>query len=290
MGVELTSLRSSVFRSPGRFVISRGAKTEAVVVDRHLARRRGRRTRRMRALCALRRERARASSRRSKACAGGSRRARTARARGRMLPAGAARNAVDCALWDLEAKRSGVAGLSAPDFQRLEPLTTAYTLSVGAPDEMRAAAEKARIVRLLKVKLAGEGDAERLIAVRAGAPEARLIVDANEAWRERDLLANLESLRARREYLLVEQPLPAGQDDDLGEDRSPRADLRRRERARPREPCRAGQGAMTRSTSSSTRPAGSPRRWPWRKRRGASALRFWPAAWSARLSPWLPPR
>ena len=98
----------------------------------------------------------------------------------RLLPAGAARNALDCALWDLEAKLSGVPAHVAAGFEALSPLVTAFTISLGAPDQMRAAAERAADRPLLKIKLAGEGDEARLAAVRAGAPNSALIVDANE--------------------------------------------------------------------------------------------------------------
>ncbi len=152
-----------------------------------------------------------ASSRRWKACAPGSKRGRIASALQRLLPAGAARNALDCAFWDLEAKRSGVRAHASAGVERLAPLVTAYTLSVGAPEEMHAAAVKAAERPLLKVKLAGAGDAARLAAVRAGAPHATLIVDANEAWREDELVAQLETC-ARFGVALVEQPLPAGKD------------------------------------------------------------------------------
>jgi L-Ala-D/L-Glu epimerase len=127
------------------------------------------------------------------------------------LPAGAARNALDAALWDLEAKRSGrrawtLAGLPAP-----EPATTCYTLSLGAPDAMEAAARGAAHRPLLKVKLGGAGDPERIAAVRRGAPGSRLVVDANEAWDEATIEANLAAC-ARAGVLLVEQPLPAKAD------------------------------------------------------------------------------
>ena len=132
------------------------------------------------------------------------------------LPPGAARNALDCALWDLEAKRAGrlvwqMAGLAAP-----QPLATAYTLSLAAPEEMGAAAHANRERPLLKVKLGGAGDIDRVAAVRAGAPEARLIVDANEAWTP-DLLHQYLPAMARFGVALVEQPLPAGRDDALAE-------------------------------------------------------------------------
>lgn len=131
-----------------------------------------------------------------------------------LLPPGAARNAIDCALWDLAAKRSGVpahvlAGIAPPS-----PVTTAFTISVGTPDEMARAAALARARPLLKIKLTGEGDAARLKAVRASAPDATLISDANEAWAEADLERNLEAC-AKAGVILVEQPLPAGQDSAL---------------------------------------------------------------------------
>ncbi|MEH3145815.1 MAG: dipeptide epimerase [Methylobacterium frigidaeris] len=132
------------------------------------------------------------------------------------MKAGAARNALDCALWDYEAKARGVpvhdlAGVPAPG-----PATTAYTLSVGSPEEMEAAARRAAARPLLKVKLAGDGDPERIAAVRRGAPASRLIVDANEAWRPANLEANLAACAAAR-VALIEQPLPADADGLLAE-------------------------------------------------------------------------
>lgn len=132
-----------------------------------------------------------------------------------LLPAGAARNAVDCALWDLEAKESGrpvwdLAGLPEPG-----PELTAYTLSLDAPGAMRAAARDNAHRPLLKIKLGGAGDLERLRAVRAGAPDARIIVDANEGWRAEDYVELAPALLALGVELL-EQPLPAGDDDALG--------------------------------------------------------------------------
>ncbi len=133
----------------------------------------------------------------------------------RMKP-GAARNALDCALWDFEAKRTGrpaheLAGLSAPG-----PVTTAYTLSLGDPEAMEEAARNAAHRPLLKVKLGGEGDPERIAAVRRGAPDSRLIVDANEAWRAETIEQNLAACAAAN-VGLIEQPLPAGDDDLLAE-------------------------------------------------------------------------
>ncbi|KQP32149.1 N-acetyl-D-Glu racemase DgcA [Methylobacterium sp. Leaf100] len=127
---------------------------------------------------------------------------------------GAARNALDCALFDLEAKQLGrpaweIAGLSAP-----EVATTAYTLSLGDPESMEAAARAAAARPLLKVKLGGEGDPDRIAAVRRGAPRSRLVVDANEAWRPETLEANLAACVAAQ-VELIEQPLPAGEDEIL---------------------------------------------------------------------------
>ena len=131
------------------------------------------------------------------------------------MPAGAARNALDCAFWDLEAKRSGrpvheLAGLPAPG-----PRTTALTISLGPPADMAKAAERAAGRALLKVKLGADGDPERIAAVRAAAPKTALIVDANEGWDESNLEANLAAC-AQAGVALVEQPLPAARDARLG--------------------------------------------------------------------------
>jgi L-alanine-DL-glutamate epimerase-like enolase superfamily enzyme len=130
------------------------------------------------------------------------------------MPAGAARNALDCAFWDFDAKASGrpahvLAGLPAPG-----PLVTAYTISLGSPAAMAEAAAQAATRRLLKVKLGGDGDPERIRAVRLAAPNAELIVDANEAWRAGDLGEYLAAC-AQAGVTLVEQPLPAGDDAAL---------------------------------------------------------------------------
>lgn len=131
-----------------------------------------------------------------------------------LLPAGAARNALDCALWDFEAKRSGVPVRVAAGLPEPGPLVTCYTLSLGSPESMLEAAKTASARPLLKVKLGGEGDPERIAAVREGAPKSRLVVDANEAWREETLPANLEAA-VKAGVELIEQPLPAGADDAL---------------------------------------------------------------------------
>ncbi len=140
------------------------------------------------------------------------------------MPAGAARNALDCAFWDLEAKRSGrpvhaLAGLPAP-----HALTTAYTISLAPPDVMAAAATKVASRALLKVKLGGNsengGDAARIAAVRAAAPRATLTVDANEGWDGHNLNRHLAACAAAG-VVLVEQPLPDGRDQALAQIRRP---------------------------------------------------------------------
>jgi L-Ala-D/L-Glu epimerase len=209
------SLNARIERWPiaGRFTIARGAKTEAVVVVAELAD--GPAVGRgecvpyarygetadgvLAAIEAMREPLARGLDR--------------AGLQGAMPP-GAARNALDCALWDLEAKRSGtpvaaLAGLAAP-----KPLTTAYTISLGTPAAMAKAAAKASARKLLKVKLGGDGDDARIRAVRRAAPDAELIVDANEGWRADNLGGNLAAC-GEAGVTLIEQPLPAGNDAAL---------------------------------------------------------------------------
>ncbi|MCB1345282.1 MAG: dipeptide epimerase [Rhodobacteraceae bacterium] len=132
------------------------------------------------------------------------------------LPAGAARNAVDCALWDLEAKSAGRHAAELAGLAPLKPAITTFTISLGEPRKMHADAAKASHRDLLKVKLGGDGDHERIIAVREGAPGARLILDANEAWTE-DLLEPLLAVAASVDAQIVEQPLPAGRDQRLAD-------------------------------------------------------------------------
>ncbi len=202
------------FPIAGAFTISRGSRTEAAVVVARVAdeggaagqgecvpyARYGESVESVAALIAAQAE----------AVAAGLTRAELAA----QLPAGAARNALDCALLDLEAKRLGrpahaILGLPAP-----QAAVTAYTLSLGTPDSMEAAARAAAARPLLKVKLGGEGDPERIAAVRRGAPDSRLIVDANEAWRPETLAANLAACVAAG-VGLIEQPLPADADAAL---------------------------------------------------------------------------
>lgn len=132
------------------------------------------------------------------------------------LPPGAARNALDCALWDLEAKQTGqpvwqLAGLPQPG-----PIVTAYTLSMAAPDVMAAAARASAHLPLLKVKLGPTRVIESVTAIRAAAPGSELIVDANEAWTAEQLELLLPALRELG-VALLEQPLPVDADQVLAE-------------------------------------------------------------------------
>jgi L-alanine-DL-glutamate epimerase-like enolase superfamily enzyme len=138
------------------------------------------------------------------------------------MPPGAARNALDCALWDLEAKTSGqrvwnLLGRPAPI-----ACITAYTISLASPEAMAAATAKAAHRPLLKIKLGGDGDGARITAVRQAAPDSELIVDANEAWTSDNLEQNLRAC-AQADVTLVEQPLPAGKDEALEHIRRPLA-------------------------------------------------------------------
>jgi len=136
------------------------------------------------------------------------------------MPAGAARNAIDCALWDWEAKRAGTRAASLAGIAAMRPVTTAYTISLGPPEEMAAKAAAAASMPLLKLKLGGAsdrgGDAERMRRVRAACPDTRLIADANEAWTP-DALPGLMVAAAEAGLELIEQPLPAGADAALAE-------------------------------------------------------------------------
>jgi len=131
-----------------------------------------------------------------------------------LLPAGAARNAVDCALWDLEAKQTGTPVWQLAGLKPLQPEITAYTLSLDTPEKMREQAAKHAFRPLLKIKLGTPDDMPRLEAVRAGAPDSTIIVDANEGWTA-EVYADLAPHLVRLGVALVEQPLPAGEDDAL---------------------------------------------------------------------------
>ena len=216
-----TSLVATIERWPiaGAFTISRGAKTEAVTVVAEVSR--DGRTGRgecvpyprygetpeatLAALRAMQEPLRRGMDRLGLQAA--------------MRP-GAARNALDCALVDLEAK---VAGRRAWDlFGRQPPqvCTTAYTISLGTPEAMAEATANAAHRPLLKIKLGGDGDGARIAAVRKAAPKSELIVDANEAWTPDDLARNLAAC-ADAGVTLVEQPLPAGKDEALARIKRP---------------------------------------------------------------------
>ncbi len=203
----------------GSFTISRGAKTEAVTVVAELSR--GGHTGRgecvpyprygetpeatLAALTSMLEPVARGLDRHALQAA---------------MPAGAARNALDCAMLDLEAKTRGMRvwdllGRPAP-----RACTTAYTISLGSPEAMAAATAQAAHRPLLKIKLGGDGDGARIAAVRKSAPESELIVDANEAWTDANLEQNLAEC-AELGVTLVEQPLPAGKDRALARIRRP---------------------------------------------------------------------
>ncbi len=136
------------------------------------------------------------------------------------LPPGAARNAVDCALWDLEAKRSGTRVWECADLSEPVSLTTAFTISLDSPERMRLAALENSERPLLKVKLGSRGDIPRLEAVRAGAPRSRIIVDANEGWSIDEFTRVLPRL-VELGVEMIEQPFRAGEDDALDEIESP---------------------------------------------------------------------
>lgn len=129
---------------------------------------------------------------------------------------GAARNALDCALWDLEAKQAGVPLWQLAKLPEPKPIVTAVTISLASPADMAKAAKKAVAdgFQLLKLKLDGEEDVARVAAVRKAVPDARLIVDLNEAWDERDVEEEAAALVPYR-IELIEQPVAAGSEEDL---------------------------------------------------------------------------
>jgi len=213
------NVRIERFPIAGSFTISRGAKTEAVTVVAEI--RQGGQAGRgecvpyprygetpeetLKTLQAMREPVAQGLDRASLQAA---------------MPPGAARNALDCALVDLEAKRRGQRAWELLDLAAPQACTTAYTISLGSPETMAAATEKAAHRPLLKIKLGGDGDGERIVAVRRAAPKSELIVDANEAWTPSNLEPNLAACAAAG-VTLVEQPLPAGWDEMLGRIRRP---------------------------------------------------------------------
>jgi L-alanine-DL-glutamate epimerase-like enolase superfamily enzyme len=203
----------------GSFTISRGAKTEAVTVVAEVSR--GGLTGRgecvpyprygetpeatLAALQAMQEPLVRGLDRRALQAA---------------MPPGAARNALDCALLDLEAKTSGQRVWNLLGRPEPKACITAYTISLGSPEVMAAAAAKAAHRPLLKIKLGGDGDGARIAAVRKAAPKSELIVDANEAWTADSLEQNLADCAAAG-VTLVEQPLPAREDEALARIRRP---------------------------------------------------------------------
>ena len=132
------------------------------------------------------------------------------------LPAGSARNAVDCALWDLEAKTTGKPVWQLADLTSPKPVATAFTISLDTPEIMRQQATEHAHRPILKIKLGTPDDMPRLEAVRAGAPRSVLIIDANEGWTP-EVYTDLAPHLLRLGVAMVEQPLPAGADDMLAE-------------------------------------------------------------------------
>ncbi|MGH6778528.1 MAG: N-acetyl-D-Glu racemase DgcA [Bradyrhizobium sp.] len=213
------AVRIERFPIAGSFTISRGAKTEAVTVVAEISQ--GGQTGRgecvpyprygetpeatLASLKAMREAVARGLDRTALQAA---------------MPSGAARNALDCAFVDLEAKTRGKRAWTLLGRTTPQPSVTAYTISLASPDAMAAAAAKAAHRPLLKIKLGGECDGKRIAAVRRAAPSAELIVDANEAWTPANLEPNLEACAAAG-VTLVEQPLPAGEDEMLARIRHP---------------------------------------------------------------------
>lgn len=130
------------------------------------------------------------------------------------MPGGAARNALDCAFWDLEAKKAGKRAWELAGLTTLAPLQTAYTLSLDTPEKMGQKARDVAHLPLLKLKLAGPDDLDRVAAVREGSPNARIIVDANEGWTA-EIYAKLAPKLVELGVEMIEQPLPAGEDEAL---------------------------------------------------------------------------
>ncbi|MGH6860119.1 MAG: N-acetyl-D-Glu racemase DgcA [Phyllobacterium sp.] len=194
----------------GTFTISRGSKTEAAVVLCTLTHEGrtgrgecvpyGRYGETVDSVCA-------AIENLREALAGGATRQDVAS----LIGPGAARNAVDCALWDLEAKRSGTPVAELLGRAPLHDLTTAVTVSFGDVESMAAAAARFADRPLIKVKVGGEDDASRIRAVAAAAPSARIILDANEGWTDATIVENMLAA-AKAGIVLIEQPLPAGND------------------------------------------------------------------------------
>ena len=218
---KVPTLDARIERWPieGGFTISRGAKTEAVVVVAEV--RQGEVTGRGECVPYPRYgETAEATLAAIIAMKDAVGRGLNRQALQSAMPPCAARNALDCALLDLDAKQSGARIWDLLGRSQPQPCVTAYTISLGSPETMAAATARAAHRPLLKIKLGGEGDALRIAAVRRAAPESELIVDANEAWTPANLEQNLADC-AKCGVTLVEQPLPAGQDAALGRIKRP---------------------------------------------------------------------
>jgi L-alanine-DL-glutamate epimerase-like enolase superfamily enzyme len=207
---RVISVEMERFPIAGTFTISRGSKTEAEVItvtitdNGHVGR--GECVPYKRYGETMDGVRAAIEAMRGKIVAGIDRTALLA-----AMPAGAARNAVDCALWDLEAKLSGTPVAAAIGMLPTKPLETAYTLSLGEPEAMAAQARANAARPLLKVKIGGDNDMARIRAVTAAAPNSRIILDANEGWTDDNVEANF-AFAAEHGITLIEQPLPAGKD------------------------------------------------------------------------------
>ncbi len=206
-------VRDETFPIAGRFTIARGSKTEARVVyveledGAHIGR--GESVPYARYGESLDSAMAELEAVRARIEAGVTREALQS-----LIKAGAARNAVDCALWDLEAKQTGVPAWKAAGLKRLDPLKTAYTLSLDTPEAMGAQAAANARRPLLKLKIGGAHDIDRVEAVRDNAPKARLIVDGNEGLSFDDLVRIAPDLK-RLGVKLIEQPMKVGEDEQL---------------------------------------------------------------------------
>jgi L-Ala-D/L-Glu epimerase len=132
----------------------------------------------------------------------------------KVLSAGAARNAVDCALWDLEAQIPGAGAVGASGGAAVEPLTTALTISLDTPEAMGAAARDVAGWPLVKVKVDAVNPVRQIRSVREACPTSELIVDPNESWNA-DMLRELEPVLIEARIALIEQPLPAGSEPEL---------------------------------------------------------------------------
>jgi L-alanine-DL-glutamate epimerase-like enolase superfamily enzyme len=220
---QLPTLSTRIERWPisGSFTISRGAKTEAITVVAEVSH--GGQTGRGECVPYPRYgETPEATLTALRAMGAAVARGLDRTALQAAMPPGAARNALDCALVDLEAKRSSRRAWNLLGLPEPKACTTAYTISLGSPEVMAAATAKAAHRPLLKIKLGGDGDPMRIAAVRQAAPKSELIVDANEAWTRDNLEQNLAAC-AEAGVTLVEQPLPAGQDELLARIKRPLA-------------------------------------------------------------------